>query len=370
MKKTTLILAGIALIAASCAKTEVVSSGPDGAEKGISFSAYTARPTKAQEDVTTDNLTSFQATAIGNTAIYFDNVRFSKNSDTPAVWESSPAYFWPAYPLHFYAYNTPTKGIFTRDFDPLSQTITFSPSTNLSEQEDLVAAYAGSKSESDATPTNNSLALTFNHYLTQIVVKAKNSNTAYTVEVSGVKIAHMKNKVKYTFSSNNAVVADDADDATYSSEFTDNAKTLDGTAKEVMTANTDNKWYLVPQTVTAWNQATDKKNNSTKTYIALKVKITDPTNAAVYPISGTGSAWMAVPVPASQVFQPGHKYTFVINFFQKNGAGFVDPENPSDIDGDGDADDDDKGMPIIGGPIQFSANVNTWPDETVITIDL
>ena len=44
MKKALILLAGIALIAASCAKTEVVSSGPDGAEKGISFSAYTARP--------------------------------------------------------------------------------------------------------------------------------------------------------------------------------------------------------------------------------------------------------------------------------------------------------------------------------------
>ena len=78
---------------------------------------------------------------------------------------------------------------------------------------------------------------------------------------------------------------------------------------------------------------------------------------------------MAVPVSGVTEFEKGHKYTFVINFFQKNGAGFVDPENPSDIDGDGVA-VDDKGMPIIGGPIQFSATVNNWDDETVITIDL
>ena len=136
-----------------------------------------------------------------------------------------------------------------------------------------------------------------------------------------------------------------------------------------MTNDGPGKWYLVPQTVTAWAQATDKENNATGTYIALKVKITDPTNAAVYPISGTNPAWMAVPVPASQVFEPGHKYTLVINFFKKNGAGFVDPEEPSDIDGDNVA-DNDKGKPIIGGPIQFSANVTDWADETVITIDL
>ncbi|MGN1221074.1 MAG: hypothetical protein ACI4TU_09050, partial [Candidatus Cryptobacteroides sp.] len=128
MKKTTIILAGLALIAASCAKTEVVSSGPEGGEKGISFSAYTARPTKAQEDVTTDNLTAFQATAIGNSAVYFNGVTFTKST---TYWESNPAYLWPAYALDFYAYNTPAEGhgTFTPTINTTSQTIIVEPST-------------------------------------------------------------------------------------------------------------------------------------------------------------------------------------------------------------------------------------------------
>ena len=379
MNKSTVIIAALALLAASCTKTEVVSCDAQGSQRGIGFSAYTAKPTKAaQEDVMTEDFNSFQVTAIGNGAVYFDNVTFTKNGE--GVWASTPVYFWPAYALNFYAYNKPVNGEFTPTFNTTSQTLTFTPSTTLTEQEDLVAAYAPNETQ----PVSGATALKFNHYLTQIVVKALNTNSTYKVEVAGVKIAHMQNKVKYTFSSSSesTEVATDAGDETYLSEFERNAKTLDGTAQEVMTsANTGNKWYLVPQTVNAW----DRENNMTNkgasssltttyddgTYLALKVKITaNNGKLKIYPASASEEyAWMAVPVPASQEFKQGHKYTFVINFFQKNGAGFVDPEEPSDIDGDHNA-DNDKGKPIIGGPIQFSANVNTWPDETVITIDL
>ena len=362
MKKSIFLLAAFALLAASCAKTELVSSGALSSQKGIGFSAYTAKPTKAaQTDVITEEFTSFKVSAIGHGAVYFDNVTFEKNGE--GVWASTPAYFWPAYKLNFYAYNTPTNGHFTPTINKTSQTLSFKPSTNLTEQEDLVAAFA----EDQTQPVSGATSLTFNHYLTQIVVKALNTNPTYKVEVAGVKIAHMKNKVKYTFSSNTAAVADDATDETYSSEFA--AKTLTTTAQEVMTASTENKWYLVPQGVTAWNQAGDQTNTSKHTYLALKVKITaNGGDLKIYPISGD-YAWMAIPVSGVTEFVKGHKYTFLIKFFQNKGAGYVDPEVPSDIDGDGDA-DSDKGKPIIGGPIQFSATVTPWPDETEIVIPL
>ena len=361
MNKSTVIFAALALFAASCTKTEVVSCDAQGSQRGIGFSAYTAKPTKAaQTDVTTTNLTSFQVSAIGNNAVYFDNVTFTKND--AGVWASTPLYFWPSYELDFYAYNTPANRNFTPTINTTSQTLSFKPSTILAEQEDLVAACA-----EDQTDPRGSTSLTFNHYLTQIVVKAKSSNTNYTVKVSGVKIANLKDSLTFTFSDGSTAVSVGAKNQDYSSEY-ETAKTLNGEAQEVMVTTGSGKWYLVPQTVTAWDQANDQTNTNELTYLALKVKITDPTNAAVYPTSGE-SAWMAVPVPASQVFEPGHKYTFVINFFQKNGAGFVDPEKPSDIDGDGDA-DSDKGKPIIGGAITFNADVTPWPNETVITIDL
>lgn len=75
MNKSTIVFAALALLAASCTKTEVVSCDAQGSQRGIGFSAYTAKPTKAaQTDVKTDNFDSFKVTAIGNTAVYFDNV--------------------------------------------------------------------------------------------------------------------------------------------------------------------------------------------------------------------------------------------------------------------------------------------------------
>ena len=358
MNKSTVIFAALALLAASCTKTEVVSCDAQGSQRGIGFSAYTAKPTKAaQEDVTKSNLNSFKVSAIGNGAVYFDDVTFEKGE---SYWESDPVYFWPAYALNFYAYNTPSYGTFSSNITVGAQTLTFIPATTLENQEDLVAAKALGQ-----TDPRGATGLYFNHYLTQIVVKALNTNPTYKVEVAGVKIAHMKNKVKYTFSTGNTEVASGAADQTYSSEFA--AKTLNASAQEVMTASTDKKWYLVPQSVTAWDKV-ETDNSSKGTYLALKVKITANGGALrIYPATGEAYAWMAIPL--SQTFSQGHKYTFVVKFFENNGAGNVDPETPGDLDGDGDA-NDDNGKSIIGGAIKFNAAVNTWTNETDIVISL
>ena len=365
MNKSTVIFAALALLAASCTKTEVVSCDSQGSQRGIGFSAYTAKPTKAaQEDVTTSNLTSFQVSAIGNGAVYFDDVTFRYQSGSD-VWESNPLYFWPAYKLNFYAYNTPAKGTFDSNIAVDGQTLTFTPSTTLAEQEDLVAAYAANQADpSGATD------LTFNHYLTQVVVNAKNSSTGYDVKVYGVKLANLAGEGTYTFSTNTmaATAAKVNSDASsdYSSTFT--AKTLTSTAAEVM-AETSGKWYLVPQSVTAWDQAGNKKNTSHGTYIALNVKITAPNGVVVYPTSGE-SAWMAVPVPAQLAFAQGKKYNVTIDFFSTTGggAGYVDPEKPGELDRDPNT--DDSGKKIIGGAIKFDAEVSEWGNAVDITIPL
>ena len=127
MNKSTVIFAALALLAASCTKTEVVSCDAQGSQRGIGFSAYTAKPTKTpQTDVTISNFNSFEVTAIGNNDVYFDNVTFNWKSGSK-VWESDPLYFWPAYALDFYAYNTPANGngTFTRNITTTApQTLT------------------------------------------------------------------------------------------------------------------------------------------------------------------------------------------------------------------------------------------------------
>lgn len=355
-------------MAAGCTKTEVITSGTEGAQKGIGFSAYTAKPTKAaQVDVTTANLNSFEVTAIGNGAVYFDNVTFKKDATT--YWESDTKYFWPAFTLDFYAYNTPAKGIFSRDISVAGQTLTFTPSETLSEQEDLVVA----KTTGQTEPAGGATDLTFSHYLTQVIVKAKNSSATYKVEVDGVKLANFKNKGTYNFSTETMV----ADDTKTKYEASISSVELTSTATEVMTDGENGRWYLVPQTVTAWNQATDLTNDLKGTYLALKVKITANSGTLkIYPATGTESAWMAIPVDPSVIqFLQGHKYTITVNFFSTDagatsgGAGYVDPQNPGELDGD--AGTSDAGKKIIGGVIKFNATVNDWSTNShEITIEL
>lgn len=379
MKKSIFLLAAFALLAASCAKTELVSSGAFSSQKGIGFSAYTAKPTKAaQTDVITEEFTSFKVSAIGNGAVYFDNVTFAKNT----VWESDPVYFWPAYALDFYAYNKPAdgNGTFTRNITTTApQTLTYSPAAELAKQEDLVAARAIGKTESDNN-AKSAIELTFNHYLTQVVVNAKCSNTGYKVVVDGVKLANLAGEGTYTFSTGNMVattgLVNSATSSDYSSTFT--AKTLTSSPQEVM-ADATGKWYLVPQTVAPWKRNPDQssesstnemKNASNGTYLALKVKITTAGGSKVYPYSGSESAWMAVPVPSQLAFAQGKKYNVTIDFFSStgNGAGYVDPEKPGELDGDNGT--DDSGKKIIGGAIKFDATVSGWGDAVDITISL
>lgn len=395
MKKFTLILATVALLAAGCTKTEVV--GPQN-RKGINFAAYTAKTTKAvQKDVTTENLDNFKVTAFGNGALYFDNVTFKKSTESIestestesteiTVWKSDTKYFWPAFPLTFYAYNTPYgygTGVQPTGFViemGEDTTLTVIPATKLANQEDLVAAYAKSKKESDATSTGKSLSLTFNHYLTQVIVKAKNSSSAYKVVVDGVKIANMAGQGTYTFSTNKmaapAGIMNNTNSIDYTATFA--PKTLTSGAQEVMTDAGKGRWYLIPQSVRAWKQGKDVddpdlKNNNTVngtangTYLALKVLISTKAGAQIYPKTGSETAWMAVPVPAAQEFAQGKRYTIILDFFGNNGAGYVDPEVPGELDGDNQT--DDSGKPIVGSEIKFNAEVVNWQDVE-ITISL
>ena len=370
MKKFTLILATVALLAAGCSKTEVV--GPQN-RKGINFAAYTAKTTKApQVDVDRGNLRAFEVTAFGNGALYFDNVTFEKHTtNNITVWESDTKYFWPAFPLTFCAYNTPIvyqnpahiTG-FKRRINTRTQELELdvAPAKELAYQQDLVAAYAANMTEINATSAGNTaLPLTFNHYLTQVTVKATNENSTYQVVVDGVKIANMVGHGTYTFS-NNKMTAAPGNTAVYTATF--DGKKLTSVAQEVMTNAGTGKWYLIPQTVTSWNPGTDYPNTNPShgTYLALKVKITANNKALkIYPATGDVSGWMAVPIPSGLKFEQGKKYTVNINFFAKNGAGYVDPEAGSDLDGNGAA--DDMGMKIIGGEIKFDANVNEWDDQ-------
>ena len=367
MKKSLFILAGLALLGTSCAKTEEVVETSSG--RAISFNGYAAKLTKAAKtDVTAENLESFNVTAIGNNEVYITNETYTKKGN---VWESNPVHFWPTYSLDFYAYNTPaaTTG-FTREITTTVQTLTVTPSSILGEQEDLVAAYAVSKSATN-TNADGAIVLEFKHYLTQVIVKAKNSSSShYNVVVDGVKLANLAGDGIYTFSDGKMTASSEKINSASSSDYsaTFPSKTLTGVAQEVMTGAGTGRWYLIPQTVKAWD-LNESENSSNGTYLALKVKITTSNGAKIYPASGETSAWMAVPVPAGLDFLQGKRYNVTLDFYSlsNHGAGYVDPEAPGELDGDAETSDAGKKIREV---IMFQTSVSAWEDEVDVTISL
>ena len=367
MKKSLFILAGLALLGTSCAKTEEVVETSSG--RAISFNGYAAKLTKAAKtDVTAETLESFNVTAIGDGSVYYDNATYTKKGN---VWESNPVHFWPTYSLDFYAYNTPaaTTG-FTREITTTVQTLTVTPSSILGEQEDLVAAYAVSKSATN-TNADGAIVLEFKHYLTQVIVKAKNSSSDnYTVVVDGVKLANLAGDGIYTFSDGKMTASSEKINSASSSDYsaTFPSKTLTGEAQEVMTGAGTGRWYLIPQTVKAWD-LNESENSSNGTYLALKVKITTSNGAKIYPASGETSAWMAVPVPAGLDFLQGKRYNVTLDFYSlsNHGAGYVDPEDPGELDGNPGTKDNGKKIREV---IMFQTSVSAWEDEVDVTISL
>lgn len=389
MKKATFLFAGLALIAASCSETEIVNSTTQETPETINFSAYANRLTKAlQTDVTTANLKSFNVTAIGNNAVYFDNITFTKGSSR--VWESSTEYAWPNYALDFYAYNIPEnndeqdKTGFAHFINiGENKNLKVTPAKEIAHQEDFVVAKAlGQTLASTSGHDHHAVNLTFKHYLTQFVIEAKNSQpNNYKVEVTGVRIMNIAGTGVYTFN-NSQMTASTTENVKTSYEVSFSNKELSSVTHKVMGENGYGQWYLVPQTVTPWVQSSDIKNTANGAYLALKVRIAASNGDKVYPKT-TGEdgdqayAWMAMPMPSvvsdDKVYDyaQGKKYTIIFNFFSDGtGAGFVDPQEPGDLDGDGST-EEDKGRPIGGHVIKFNATVDEWDaNNTTITINL
>lgn len=336
MKQTLFLLVCAAAVLSSCSKDETLNSGND---RGIDFRA--AMATRATE-TTTASLSSFITTAIDNSgANYFTDVEFTKSG---SFFTSSPAYYWPSdgSSLTFYAYAPAAAdlGATVTINNSTKQLANYAPAADITDQLDFITATAtGSK-----TNETTGVALTFQHRLTQIEVKAKNSNDAYVFKVQGVKIGQPVSKASFDFGTSTWALG--ADKADYTVEYSD-TRTLNATAASIM-ATTDNNAMLIPQQLVAWEPDTDGENTAKGAYLAVKVNITTKDGARVYPEVAKGEyGWAAVAIDTN--WEPGKKYVYTLDF--SNGAGRVDPEDP-----------DNPGETIMGSPIKFTVTVDPWQE--------
>lgn len=369
MKNVITMMAAAAMIFASCSDNEMRVAEE---KVEIGFNTSIRNVTRAAYDGTTFN--KFRVTALGNGGNFFTDAVVTKNNG--GTWTTDHNYFWPDYPLEFYAY-APV------DLQPsISQSgksITdFTPKDKVEEQQDVLAAFnTGNKTDNGESGVD----LTFRHQLAQVSVKALNDNAGtYTVEVLGVKLGRVMSKSTMTFPTSSTAYATwstPTEAKSYGIKYA-TALTLNATAQNLMGG--DDNWLMLPQTLTAWNANAEGTDNG-GAYIAVLVRIKDNTGSYVYPKLKEGQtealyAYSAVPVNTPWI--AGHKYVYTLRFFGQNGgAGVIDPDptNPQDPN-DPDIDTDplpgkNPGDQIVNGTIFFNVNIEDWIQggENDITIE-
>ena len=326
---------------ASCAKDSVKE-----VNNGHAIDFRVATQTRATE-TTTANLSTFYVTAIDEKGSnYFTNAAFTKIEE---YFSSSPAYYWPGdgSDLEFYAYAPAAETLgATVSIDNTAKTLAgFSPAAEFADQKDFVTATAtGNK-----TNETSGVALTFDHQLTQIEVKARNANEAYVYKIKGVRIAQPLSKANFDFTTKQWTPG--TDKAIYQVQYS-NEITLNTYGQCIMKTEGDNA-MLIPQQLVAWDPENDKTNTAKGAYLSVYAQIETAEGSRVYPnVDGMEYAWLAVPIDTK--WEAGYKYVYTLDF--TNGAGYSDP-----LDGP------ETGGSVLGGAIKFTMEVNPWGDKSTMT---
>lgn len=284
MKKQLFLVVVAALAMASCSKDEST-----GINNGNAIDFRAAMQTRASE-TTMANITNFFVTALDkNNANYFSDAEFTKDG---AFFTSTPAYYWPSdgSNLSFFAYSPSAADLdATVTINSTTKTLAdFEPATTIADQKDFITATAtGSKTDEAA-----GVALTFGHRLSQIEIKAKNTNDGYVYKVQGVRIGQPVSKATFDFGTTSWQLG--SVKTNYEATYAGSEKTLTGTAASIMAVEDDNA-MLIPQQLIAWTPDTDKTNTNKGAYLAVKVNITTKDGARVYPSVGEYD-WVAVAV--------------------------------------------------------------------------
>lgn len=385
MKKIVLLTSAAALVLASCSDDQVkdVNRG-----RAIDFRAETA--SRATE-TTAANLESFYASAYDGADIYDD---FSEESflKVEGFFMSKTNHFWPEdenKEISFVAYapaTTANGGVVNGTLALTNGGLTlagFAPRYDVAKQVDFIHATAtGTKKVNE----KSGVALTFNHALTQVEIKAKNAGfNKFTI--AGVKIVGAYNAADYDM----AAGWDTTGKTQGSYKVTyDEPVVLQTTTGETSIMGDAGTAMLVPQQLTAWDTK-DEQNTKGGAYIAVKLNLKDADGKLLFPKDADLDAYGWVAVPIDTKWEAGKKYIYTLDF--ASGAGFVapasggdnkfdpgepgdknDPDHPkNDDDPSNDDGDDDEQNPggkgddapnpgdsVIDTPIRFTVTVTEW----------
>lgn len=374
MKKSVLLMAAATAIAlSSCSSEETKDVAKS---SNITFRSTVGLNSRGTE-ATTDNLKNIWVSAWAGDDVAFNDVQFAKNAGSQHFNSVGAAYFWEKdkdYTFMAFATGKDNKANLTPTVTKTNITLTdYAPNETLADQLDLLTAQGtGNKANNETTGAS----LAFDHILSQIQIKVKNTNENVKYTIKGVRISNVKGKGDYTFTPADNQNKHAWDNLSTPSQYVLGQGvdiTLDENNKNVTDLLTaTNSAMLIPQGITAWdgqapNQVGATFANVNGSYISLLINV-QKKNAAgaweqVYPKADTPndkSAWTAVAIPAV-TWANGNKYIYTLDL--SAGAGKVDPVEPGDnwVDGK----DPGKGEDILGKQIFFTVTVTPWADQSV-----
>ena len=207
MKKQMMMLLAIAAMA-GCSKSEVVDTPNGDGNTPIKLKTFVGKSVKATE-TKTDNLTAFQMTAYTTSAAFpgtastdeptpfiASQIVSRTGESSPYSWPYTGPQYWPqGKKVSFFAY-APTTGVtYAAPAAAGWPGFTYTVAAEAS-QADLVVAQRTSQ---DATSNNGSVALDFNHALSQILFSAKCANADFTAVVKTIELSGIQNAGTYTF---------------------------------------------------------------------------------------------------------------------------------------------------------------------------
>ena len=374
MKKSVLLMAAATAIAlSSCSSEDTMDIAKS---SNITFRSTVGLNSRGTE-VKTDNLNNIWVSAWAGDDVVFAGEEFKKKTDTQVFHSVGGPWFWEKdknYTFMAFATGKDTKENLNPTIAKDKITLTnYSPDANPAKHLDLLTAQGTGTQAANETA---GAALNFDHILSQIQIKVKNTNPNVKYIIKGVRITNVQGTGTYTFTPANAenkhVWVNNENTTQYI--FNDNVDIrLDDqnqTVNDLLAG--DNSAMLIPQDITAWNgQAPAGPNASFKdvtgSYISLLINVQKKNYAGdwkqVYPFADVPNekcAWTAVAIPAG-TWKNGNKYIYTLDLTK--GAGKVDPVDPGDGVNPG-GKDPDNGEDILGKPIFFTVTVEPWVDQS------
>lgn len=386
MNKAIFMMAAAAITMASCSSDETTGVAKS---SQISFTAKVGKNSRGAE-TTTQNLTQMWVTGYDITDAaapteYFADQLFEKTADaqnpqfipqTPWYWQSGKSY-------KFIGIN-PAKNDWMGQLNIAAAGVTYTAEipTAIEDQKDLIIDAVKGQANSDAETGVN---MYFQHILSQLQFKVKNTNQHLTYHIAGIRIVNADNKGSFSFNTETrqGTWAEQTEGkVTYEMLFKDPIElTAAGTSEAFLTPENTGA-MIVPQKLTPWNGAivSTAAPYDKGAYIALLINVKyTATGKYMYPAKASTDkdyGWVAVPVPAASktetkaIWSMGNKYIYTLDLTK--GCGKVDPVNPNPDGGvvDPGGKDPEPGANIFGKPIFFTVTVADWGNGLDGNIDM